>query len=149
LLRFNPYRFASAQLTSSPPFPLLGAASPPADIATSLHRVTLPSHGAETSLLPLLHLPTMLHHIASPRAETKAVNSHHRHRPSSLYRLTPTLYYYKKVISTVSTLSTTQPCLYFVSSLTRAPCHWSSTYHHHSLSLPSHVHHPSTQRHPW
>jgi hypothetical protein len=51
------------------------------------------------------------------RAKIKALNSHHRHRPPSLDRLTPTLHCYKKVISTLVTLLTTQSCLYFASSL--------------------------------
>jgi hypothetical protein len=79
------------------------------------------------------------------RAETEALNLHHRHQPPSPDRLTPTLHCYKKVISTLATLPTTQPHLYFVSSLARAPCHRSSTRHHRSLSPSSHSHHPFTQ----
>jgi hypothetical protein len=41
--------------------------------------------------------------------------------------LTPTLHYYKKVISTLVTLLTTQPCLHFVSSLVRE---------HHAIEAP-------------
>jgi hypothetical protein len=39
--------------------------SPPADIATPPCHVTLPSYGAKTSLLPLLHLPVTLCLVAS------------------------------------------------------------------------------------
>jgi hypothetical protein len=41
---FSPVRFVSAQLVSPPPFLLLGAAFPPANIVTPPHRVTLSSH---------------------------------------------------------------------------------------------------------
>jgi hypothetical protein len=41
----------------------------------------------------------------------------------------------------------TRPCLHFPSSLARAPHHWSFTHRRHSLSLSSHVHRSSTQRH--
>jgi hypothetical protein len=54
-------------------------------------------------------------HLLS-RAETEALNSHHRHRPPSSDHLTPTLHCYKKVISTLTTLPTTQPRLHFTSS---------------------------------
>jgi hypothetical protein len=68
------------QLTSSPPFPLPGVASPPADITapqrhvapapadvvTPQHRAALPSHEAKMSSLPPLHLLAMLRHVTSP-----------------------------------------------------------------------------------
>jgi hypothetical protein len=84
------------------------------------------------------------------RAETKVLNLHHRRRPSP-DRLTPTLHCYnpplvKKVISTLTTLPITQPCLYFTSSLARAPHHQSST--HRSLLSSPHAHYPSAQWHP-
>jgi hypothetical protein len=62
--------------------------------------------------------------------------------------LTPTLHCYKKVISTFVTLTITQPCLNFASSLARAPRHWSSTHRRHSLSPSSYTHFPSAQWHP-
>jgi hypothetical protein len=77
------------------------------------------------------------------------MNSHHCRWPPSPDHLTPTLHCYKKVISTLATLPTIQPHLYFASSLARAPCHQSSTYRCHSLSPSSHVHRPSAQWHPW
>jgi hypothetical protein len=49
----------------SPPFPLPSAVSPPADVATPPHHVTLPSHAAKMSSLHLLHLLAMFHHITS------------------------------------------------------------------------------------
>jgi hypothetical protein len=79
------------------------------------------------------------------RAETEVLNSHHRHRPPFPNSLTPTLHCYKKVISILATAPTTQSCLHFASSLGRAPRHQSSTTLHHSLSLSSHAHRPSTQ----
>jgi hypothetical protein len=79
------------------------------------------------------------------RAKIEALNLHHRHRPPSPYCLTPTIHYYKKIISTLVTLPTTQPHLHFSSSLARAPRHRSSTRSYRSLSPLSHVHHPSTQ----
>jgi hypothetical protein len=58
--------FAWAQVVSSPPFPLPGAISPPVDVATLPHRVTLPFHGAKTSSSLLLHFLATLHPVASP-----------------------------------------------------------------------------------
>jgi hypothetical protein len=62
---------------------------------------------------------------------------------------TPTLYCYKKVISILTILPTTQLYLYFTSSLARASCHQSSTCHHNSLSPLSRAHHSSAQQHLW
>jgi hypothetical protein len=45
-------------------------------------------------------------------------------------RPTSTLHCYKKIISTLVTLPTTQSHLHFVSSLARAPRHRSSTRYH-------------------
>jgi hypothetical protein len=50
------------------------------------------------------------------RAEIEALNLHHHCRSPIPDSPTPTLYCYKKVISILSTLSTTQLCLYFASS---------------------------------
>jgi hypothetical protein len=75
------------------------------------------------------------------QAKTEALNPHHHHWPPSPDRTAPTLYCSKKVISSLITLPTTQPCLHFAfSSLVR---------HHHSLSPLSHTDRPSAQRHPW
>jgi hypothetical protein len=52
------------------------------------------------------------------RAETKASNSHHSHRLPSLDRSTPTLHHYKKIISNLATLSTTQSRFILPPSLT-------------------------------
>jgi hypothetical protein len=86
-------------------------------------------------------------HLPS-RAEIEPLNLHHHCQPPFPDSLTPTLYYYKKVISILSTLSTTQLCLYFASSLARASRHRSSTHHHLSLSPSSNAHRPSAQWHP-
>jgi hypothetical protein len=85
--------------------------------------------------------------IPSPpsQAKTEALNPHHRGRLPSPNRLTPILHCYKKIISTLTTLRTTQPRLYFASSIARAPWHRSSTRHRRSLSPLSHSHHPSAQ----
>jgi hypothetical protein len=80
--------------------------------------------------------------------KTEALNPHHHRRPPSPDRPTPTLHYYKRVISTLATLPITQPRLHFSSSVARASHHWSSTRYHRSLSPRSHIHRPSTQRHP-
>jgi hypothetical protein len=62
---FDPVRFVSAQLLSSPPFPLLSAASPSADVATPLRLVTLTTHRATMSLMPSLNLQTTLRPVTS------------------------------------------------------------------------------------
>jgi hypothetical protein len=49
----------------------------------------------------------------SSQAKTEVLNPHHHHRPPSPDRLTLTLHCYKKVISNLVTLPTTQPRLYF------------------------------------
>jgi hypothetical protein len=82
------------------------------------------------------------------RAESEALNLDHRCRPPSLDHPTTTLYCYKKVISTLVTLLTTQLRLHFTSSLAGAPHHRSSTRHRCSLSLSSHAHRPSAKQHP-
>jgi hypothetical protein len=89
--------------------------------------------------LPPLRLLTMLHPVASP------LEPYHRRWPPSSDCPIPTLYRYKKVISTLVTLSTTQPYLNFSSSLSRAPRHWSSTCRRRSLSPSSHTYRPSVQ----
>jgi hypothetical protein len=63
---FGTVRFTSAQLASSPFFPLPDVASPPADIATPPRHVTLPSYWAKMSSLHPLHLPIMLYPIVFP-----------------------------------------------------------------------------------
>jgi hypothetical protein len=137
---FGPVRFTLAQLASSHLFPLPGATSPPADVAMLPHRVTLHSHWTKTSPLPLFHLSIMLHPVALP-LEPKL-----KHwicittacHPSSDHP-TPILHCYKKIISTVATLPTTQLHLHFASSVARAPRHRSFTHHHRSLSPLSHT----------
>jgi hypothetical protein len=65
-LFFGRVRFASSQLTLSPPFPLLGAASPLVNVVMPLCHVTLRFHRAKMSSLPPLRLPTMFHSIVFP-----------------------------------------------------------------------------------
>jgi hypothetical protein len=89
-----------------------------------------------------------LFHRPPSRTETEALNPYHRYRSLSPDSPTPTLHSYKKDISTLVTLPTTQLLLHFTSSLARTPRHWNSMCHRHSLSLPSHAHRPTAQRHP-
>jgi hypothetical protein len=89
-----------------------------------------------------------LFHRLPHQAETEALNPHHRRRLSSSDHPTLTLHCYKKIISTLSTLSTSQLHLYFASSLARAACHRSSTRRCHFLSPPSHaIIHPHNDTH--
>jgi hypothetical protein len=76
-------------------------------------------------------------------AENKALNPHRHCRPPSSNHPTPTLHCYKKVISILTTLPTTQPRLHFDSSLARASRNQSSTHHRRSLLSSSHAHRPS------
>jgi hypothetical protein len=80
-------------------------------------------------------------HLAS-RVEIEALNLHHCCRTSSPDRPTPTLHFYKKIISTLIIFLTTQLHLHFIFSLPRAPHHQSFTCHHHSLSPWSHANCP-------
>jgi hypothetical protein len=75
------------------------------------------------------------------RAKIEALNPHHRRRPPSPNCLILTLHCYKKIISTLTTLPTTQPRVHLTSSLAIAPHHRSSICHHHrSLSrCPTHI----------
>jgi hypothetical protein len=128
----------------SPHFSLLGAASPMTNVTTLSRRVTFHSHGAKDELAASISSLGNTSSCCLPtRVETKALNLHHRHRTPSPDRLTLTLHYYKTVISTLATLSTTQLCLHFTSCLARAPHHRSSTRHYRSLSSLFHDHHPS------
>jgi hypothetical protein len=143
---FNPVRFTSIQLSSSHPFSLLGAASPLADIIKQSHRVTLPSHWVKINLLPPFHLFGNALSCCLPSwVETEALYLHDWRRLTSLNCLTPTLHCYKKIISTLITLPTTQSRLHFTSFLARALHHRSSFCCHHFLSPLSHTHRPSAQ----
>jgi hypothetical protein len=148
-LFFGPERFVLVQLTSSPPFPYPSVASPLNGIVMPLCRVTLPSHWVKTS--SIRHLSATLCPTVSPSrtgTETEALNLHHHRNLPFLDRLTLTLFWCKKIISALITLSTTQPRLYFAFSLGKTPGHQSSIHHRRSLSPFSHVHHPSAQWHP-
>jgi hypothetical protein len=128
---------------SSPPFDLSGVASPLADIATPYHASFSLSQDDLTA--SVLSSGNVSSRRLPSRAKTEALNSHRDRWPPSSDRSSPTLHYYKKFISTLVTLPTTQLCLYFTSFLARAPCHRNSTHCHHSLSSSSHAHHPSAQ----
>jgi hypothetical protein len=89
-----------------------------------------------------------LSHRLSPRVETEALNPHHHCRSPSPDHPTPTIHCYKKIISILITLPTTQSRLYFTSSLAKASYHRSFTCHRHFLLLSSHDYRSSAQRHP-
>jgi hypothetical protein len=112
---FGPVRFVSIQLASSPPFSLPGSASPPTDVVIPQRHVTLPSHGELA--VSASSFGNALFHRLSSRAETEALNPHHRRQSPSPYRPISTLHCYKKIISTLVTLFITQPRLHFASSL--------------------------------
>jgi hypothetical protein len=82
----------------------------------------------------------------SSQVKTEALNLHHRRRLPSPDRLILTLHCYKKIISNLDTLLTTQQCLYFASTIARTPYHQKSI-RRHSLSLLFYTYYPSTQRH--
>jgi hypothetical protein len=132
-------RFVSTQLTSSPPFPLHGAASP-TNVAMS-HFFSMEPRQAHG-----LRFIFRQHFIwSSPLSSRNQSIEYAPSLPPSPDCPTPTLHCYKNIISTPTTLPNTQPCLYFISSLARAPCHQSSTCYSCSLSMPSYGHHPSAQ----
>jgi hypothetical protein len=79
------------------------------------------------------------------RTKTEALNLRYHRRPPSSDHPTPILHCYENVISVLTTLTITQSHLHFVSSLARASRHRRSTFHRHSLSLPSHTYRLSTQ----
>jgi hypothetical protein len=142
---FGPVRFASAQLTSSPLFPLLSAASPLADVVMSLCRVTLPSHSAKTSLLPPVHLPAMFHPVASP-LEPKLkywICTTVTGYPPRTAQLSPVLQKDHLKLDNSLYHSTMSLFCLLRSSLVRAPCHRSFTRRRCSFSPLSHAYRPS------
>jgi hypothetical protein len=141
-LFFSSVRFVSAQLSSSLPFSLPGAASPPAHIVTPCHTF-FPWSQDELIVSASSSSSASFRRLLS-RAETEALNLHRHCQPTFSDRSTSTLHYYKNVISILVTLSTTQQHLYFISYLARAPCHRSSTRYHRSLSPSSHANRSST-----
>jgi hypothetical protein len=128
---FGPVKFASTQVTSSPPFFLPGGASPSADVTTPCH-ASFPWSQDELTASTSPSGNVSSHRLPS-RAKIEALNLHHYRRSPSLDRPTLTLHCYKKVISTLVTLPITQPHLHFTSSLARAQRQWSSTRHCHFL----------------
>jgi hypothetical protein len=127
---FGKVKSASIQLTSSTLFPLpydkCGHDAAPCHSSFSLNQDEFIASASSFSNALFYHLLFQL--------ETKSLNPHHHSRPPSLNRLAPTLYYYKKIISILITLTTTQSYLHFTSSLARAPRNRSSTHHRRSLS---------------
>jgi hypothetical protein len=126
---------------SSPPFPLPGVASPPADVVTPCH-ASFPWSQDDLTVFALSSGNALSCRLPS-WVKIKVLNPHHSRRSPSPDSPTFTINCYKKVISILTTLPTTQPHLYFTSSLSRAPHHQSSTHRRRSLSSSTHAHHPS------
>jgi hypothetical protein len=145
-LFFGPVRFASAQLASlSPPWCRLSS--------DWQHHTVAPCHiffplSQDELAAPASSFSNALSHRLPPRAEIEVLNLHHHRRPLSLDRPTHTIHCYKKTISILITLPTTQLHLNFGSSIARASRHQSPTSCRRSLSLPSHAHRPFAQWHP-
>jgi hypothetical protein len=112
---FGPVRFTSVNWRRLLSFPSL---VPHLLQPTSPHHNTAPCHASfswsqdELTVSSLSSSNTSSHRIY-PQAETKALNSHHHHRPPYPDRPTLTLHYYEKIASTLPTLPTTQSCLHF------------------------------------
>jgi hypothetical protein len=138
----------STQLALSPPFYL-----PSVSISSDRHRhAVAPCHASFPLTQDELTASALSFDNASSRRFTLSSQNRSieiiltaRRQPPFPDLPTHTLHCYKKVISTLVTLPTTQPHLYFASSLFIAPYNWSSTHRCHFLSPSSHVHHPSTQ----
>jgi hypothetical protein len=142
-LFFYSIRFTSAQLTSSPPFPLFGVASHPVDIATHI----APCHVSfSLNQDEIADSVSSFDNASSSRlsSRTETLNPYYHNMTLFLYRPTLILHCYKKIILILITLPTTQSRLYFTSSLAKSPRHRSSTRRCHSLSSLSHVHRPFT-----
>jgi hypothetical protein len=124
---------------SSPPFPLRGAASPLADVTMQcyasfrLSQDEIAASASSSGKASSRRLPS--------RAETKAMNTHHRRWPPSLDHPTPTLHCCKKVISTlVSPHHSTTSLFCLLPSQSTMPLEL-----HPSLSFPfTSVPHPSS-----
>jgi hypothetical protein len=146
---FGLVRFTPAQLVSSPPFSLPGATSPLANVITPSRHVMLPFHWAKTSSLPPLHFTATLYTVASPlKPKLKQwIRTTVIGYPPWTAWLPPSTAL--KRSSKPWSLHTTQPCLYFASSLAKALCHQSSTHLRRSLLPQSHTHCPSAQWHLW
>jgi hypothetical protein len=100
----------SVQLTLSPPFLLPDAASPSTDIAMPCP--TSFPWSQDEFVAPASSFDNALSCRFPSTAKIEALNPHHCCWPPSSDRPTPTLHCYKKVISTLVTLPTTQPfCL--------------------------------------
>jgi hypothetical protein len=86
-----------------------------------------------------------LSHYLPSRAKTEVLNSHHHAQATLLRSSNFHLYCYKKIISILITLPTTQLRLCFTSSITRSSRHRSSTCCCHFLLSSSHACHYSAQ----
>jgi hypothetical protein len=146
---FQHNKIRTVQLASSFSFPLPAAASPSINVVmrAMLCYAFFPLSQDELTASTLSSGNALSRRLPS-RAKTEALNSHYRRRIPSPNCLTFTLHCYKKIISTLDTLITTQLRLHFASYLARAPHLRSSTRHCRSLSLLSHVHRPCAQWHP-
>jgi hypothetical protein len=129
----------SVKLASSPPFPLpvLHLLRSMSSRRCACHDSFLWSQDELVSSASSSNNDLFCH--LTSRVKTEALNLHHRHQPPSLDCSTPTLHFYKKIISTLVIIFITQPCLYFAFSLAKAPRYRSSTRRHCFLSLSSHT----------
>jgi hypothetical protein len=125
----------------------------PTDVVSSLFllRCRLTSGRRRHTIVPFyalfpLHLLAMIRLVAFPLESKPKHWIHITVVDHSLWtaRL-PLSIVIKKVISTLSTIFITQPCLSFATSLAKAQHHRSSTCRHHSLSLPPHSYCPAAQ----
>jgi hypothetical protein len=132
-LFFDLVRFASIQPALSPPFLLPGVTSPPVDLVM-LHHASFP-----WSQDQLTNYTSSFGNASSRRlpswVKIEALNLHHHRQPPSPNRPTLTLHCYKKVISTLITLSITQSRLHFTSTLAKAPPVIVVLFHHRHMSI--------------
>jgi hypothetical protein len=112
--------------------------------ATASYHVSFPL-SQDAFIISALSFGNVLSCRILSRAKTETLISHNFRRLLSLKR--PDSHHYKKIISTLTTLSTTQSYLHFTFSLVKAPCYLSFTYLHYSLSPMSYTYRPSTQQH--
>jgi hypothetical protein len=114
---FCAVRLTSAQLPLSPLFFLIGAASPTADIITPSHCVMLPSFllSKDELTASASSFGNGLSHRLPSWAKTKTLHLHNHCKLPFSDRPTRSLYCYKKIISILVILPTTQSRLYFTS----------------------------------
>jgi hypothetical protein len=115
------------------PTDFISSLSPPRCRLSSVwrHHATAPCHTSsplrqDELTVSASYSGNALSRCLPSQIEIEALNPHHRRRLPSPNRLTPILYCYKNIISTLITLPTTQSRHHFASSLARAQWHQSS-----------------------